>query len=50
MPARPCPHGDQLCPCNDDGEACHYEPLEMDGHISPPAPCSNPTCIACGRA
>lgn len=42
-----CPHGDPMCPCNDDGAACHYEPLEVAGAISPASKCTNPACAVC---
>lgn len=36
-----CPHGDPFCPCQDDGDPCHYEALKG----SPAMPC--PLLQAC---
>lgn len=48
--AKPCPHGDPYCPCQDGG-ACHYvDVVDGAGHVVSPADlCTNAACAACGR-
>lgn len=45
----PCKHSDRFCPCNDspDASGCHYEPMWIDGRLSPASPCRNPVCPVC---
>lgn len=33
-----CPHGDAMCPCNEGDGGCLYEPVVIDGRISPASP------------
>lgn len=35
--ARPCPHGDPSCPCQ-DGDPCHYEDTATTKAMRPPPP------------
>lgn len=45
-----CPHGDSMCPCNEGDGGCLYEPVVIDGRISPASPCVNATCPLCRSA